>query len=110
MKYISHIHFNGLIKHATKELDSQIIESLSRDIEKVLKKYNISYQGYEMLTLHKDKYSITSCEKCKNLMINRDKNPIGIEEECFFNMLYNGGSVEERQLCEMCLPEDHRWA
>ena len=110
MNNISHIHFNDLTEHTTKELDPQKIELLSRDIKKILEKYDIPYQGYEILTLNKNKYSITSCEKCKNLMINRDENPIGIEEECFFSMLYDGGLVEERQLCEMCLPEDHRWA
>jgi len=110
MHYISHITFNGLIEHSTKELDSKTIELLSRDIQKILGKYGISYQGYEMLTLNKNKYSITECEKCKNLMINRNENPIGIEEECFFGTLHNGGSVEGKQLCEMCLPDDHRWA
>ncbi|BAF72256.1 hypothetical protein [Sulfurovum sp. NBC37-1] len=112
MKYISNVIFDISFESDTSTIQQNELNNLLEDLEKILLKYNINSNNteYRTLTLNKEKYSITQCDKCAAYMINRDKNPIGLEEECFFSFVYNGGSFEGQELCEMCLPETHRWA
>jgi hypothetical protein len=78
-------------------------------IKTVFKKYNITFEEYETMCINKKKYSIEKCTQCGNITINRDTNPLGIEEKCFFNFVYDGGIFNHQLLCEMCLPSEHRW-
>ena len=108
-EYIADIKFNGILE--AEELNEDSIENLCAEIKILLKKYNITFNHYEFMSINKNKYSISKCEKCENLTCNRDKNPLGLgtDLECFFTNIYDGGIFDTQLFCEMCLPSGHRW-
>ena len=108
-EYIAEIKFNGTLE--AEELNDDNIENLSAEIKTLFKKYNITFNHYEFISINKKKYSIDKCEKCGNYTCDRDKNPLGLgaDLECFFTYIYDGGIFDTQLLCEMCLPSEHRW-
>lgn len=91
----------------------QKYEKLHHEMIELFEKYDVqmaesctSYYGVE-------KYSIEHCESCQKLMINRDKNPAGFGNSEFVEdakfTIINGGILDGKNLCEECLPINHRW-
>jgi len=109
-KYLMALKFNCNSSY----LDDTTMNSLSKDLTKLCKKYNIEFKSHESMALRKEKYSICTCDSCNNWMINRDKNPCGLNDASSKNdfefLLYDGGVYNNQILCEDCLPALHRWS
>ncbi|MDO3722828.1 hypothetical protein QVZ43_13980 [Marinobacter sp. chi1] len=97
------------------EFESDVLddryEALREDLVALLDKHGFEYQSAETSFLGFSKYSLVRCQQCGNYMTDRHENPAGLEgvsehEE----LVYQGATHEGNQLCEMCLPEGHRWA
>lgn len=113
-EWITDVMFSGVIESQEKDDEDleETLDEMSDEIEKVFQKYNIEYRYYELMMIDSNRYSIGKCEECGNFMVNRDKNPAGIEEylECYFECVYDGGESNNQLLCENCLPLEHRWS
>ena len=89
------------------------LEALENELEKVFNQFGlVKAEGYTTF-YGLEKYSITNCENCGHLMVNRDKNPVGfsgnqLAQELEY-VLYDGGEHAGKVLCEECLPFTHRW-
>ena len=89
------------------------LESLDQKLKDLLNKYGLEVAETHTTFLGLEKYSISKCEKCGHLMVNRDKNPLGfsgneLAQEIDY-VIYNGGEQNGQLLCEECLPFSHRW-
>ncbi len=95
------------------EIDSDTLDGLVEDILPIFKKYGFTFQSSECITLGMDKFSIQECAKCSKLFSNRDLNPAGLDQDYVFeSVVYaicDGGTYNEQNLCEECLPLTHRW-
>ncbi len=94
------------------ELDSRF-ENFGKELDELFQKYGMKFADSYTTFYGLEKYSICNCEKCNQLMVNRDKNPAGFGKleissdiEC---AIYDGGELDGKVLCEECLPDTHRW-
>jgi hypothetical protein len=88
------------------------LEELQAALNKVLKEHNVSGEfGYSTF-LNTEKHSICDCNKCNHVMVNRDKNPVGVSDnDKDINwVILDGGEYKGAFLCEECLPVTHRWS
>jgi len=92
------------------------MERLDAEIAELLNKYDLKLISYAMRFIQLEKMSVSHCEKCENIMINRDKNPTGFSSGDATNfyadldfVIYDGGTHEGKNLCMECLPTSHRW-
>ena len=106
------------------ELDSSDIDDLSfeemlekfdGELSELLNKYGISLGETFTTFLPMKKMSVSYCEQCSNLFMNRDQNPAGFdgsevyEDRDLEYVIFNGGTHNGKNLCEECLPIEHRW-
>ena len=106
------------------ELDSSEINDLSyeKNLEKfdeelllLIEKYGIKFGESITRFLPMKKMSVMYCEQCNHLFMNRDQNPAGFDGDEMFQddgleyVILNGGTHDEKNLCEECLPVEHRW-
>ena len=90
---------------------------LDDEIKKLFEKYDLNYISQDMRFINLKKMSVGKCDQCKNLMLNRDKNParfnkedLWIDLDCDYNfVIWDGGTYEGKDLCMECLPVEHRW-
>ena len=98
------------------EFDTKL-ERLDDEIKKLFEKYDLNYISQDMRFINLKKMSVGKCDQCKNLMLNRDKNParfnkedLWIDLDCDYNfVIWDGGTYEGKDLCMECLPVEHRW-
>ena len=98
------------------EFDTKL-EMLDDEIKKLFEKYDLNYISQDMRFINLKKMSVGKCDQCKNLMLNRDKNParfnkedLWIDLDCDYNcVIWDGGTHEGKNLCMECLPIEHRW-
>lgn len=98
------------------EFDTKL-EMLDDEIKKLFEKYDLNYISQDMRFINLKKMSVGKCDQCKNLMLNRDKNParfnkedLWIDLDCDYNfVIWDGGTYEGKDLCMECLPVEHRW-
>lgn len=101
----------------SNEIEGNVIDAemdqFDVELRVLLEKYNLALIHHETRFIPMDKMSVCHCSKCNNWMINRDKNPTGFDERETFNdleyVIYDGGTYEDKELCEECLPISHRW-
>lgn len=82
-----------------------------------MEKYGLNYISQDMRFINLQKMSVGQCNQCKNLMLNRDKNParfnkedLWIDLDCDYNcVIWEGGTHNGKDLCMECLPIGHRW-
>lgn len=98
------------------EFDAKL-EELDSEIKILYEKYGLNYISQDTRFINLKKMSVGECDQCKNLMLNRDKNPtrfnkedlwIDLDTDCNF-VIFDGGTFEGKNLCMECLPIDHRW-
>ena len=93
------------------DVPCQKFEGMREDLVKLLKKHGFEYQGAETWLLGMQKYSVFKCQECGHYMVDRNKNPAGIESASEHDaVIYNGAAIEGKYLCEQCLPRGHRWS
>jgi len=89
------------------------LDNFRIEIRELLKKYDMELGESWTTFFGLEKFSITNCEKCDQLMMNRDKNPAGLNDSelnADINMvILDGGESDNKLLCEECLPFTHRW-
>ena len=98
------------------EFDTKL-EMLDDEIKKLFEKYDLNYISQDMRFINLKKMSVGKCDQCKNLILNRDKNParfnkedLWIDLDCDYNfVIWDGGTYEGKDLCMECLPVEHRW-
>jgi len=94
-------------------VSSEQIESLDKELDELFKKYNMTLLEHDTRFIPIEKMSLSYCEKCNHLMINRDKNPTKFDGDEFYSdlgfIILNGGTDNGMDLCEECLPISHRW-
>jgi hypothetical protein len=110
-KNFSYFYTNS-IEIASGGFDDKL-EALDLEMKALLKKYGIE-GGLGHTTFYGlEKYSICNCEQCGHLMVNRDQNPAGFSGNELVAeieyLIYDGGELEGKKLCEECLPFTHRW-
>ncbi|MCX4030521.1 hypothetical protein H0A36_26975 [Endozoicomonas sp. SM1973] len=95
------------------DIDYDAVDSLREELRPIIEKHGFNLSLTETFSLGLEKLSITSCEKCEQLFVNRDFNPCGLDKdyvpEDIDVIIYDGGTFEGKQLCELCLPHSHRW-
>lgn len=93
------------------------LEQLDEELKVLLEKYGLNYISQDMRYINLQKMSVGQCNQCKNLMLNRDKNParfnkedLWIDLDCDYNcVIWEGGTHNGKDLCMECLPIEHRW-
>ncbi|NOU22525.1 MAG: hypothetical protein HOO93_12225 [Methyloglobulus sp.] len=92
------------------------MEKLDVEVAELLSKYDLKLISQATRFIQLEKMSVSLCEKCENLMINRDKNPAGFSSGDAINfyadldfVIFDGGTHEGKNLCMECLPISHRW-
>ncbi|MGR3977877.1 hypothetical protein FW754_09415 [Acinetobacter sp. 1207_04] len=93
------------------------LEQLDEELKVLLEKYGLNYISQDMRYINLQKMSVGQCNQCKNLMLNRDKNParfnkedLWIDLDCDYNcVIWEGGTHNGKDLCMECLPKEHRW-
>jgi hypothetical protein len=89
------------------------IEKFDEEFHELLKKYGFTSLAHETRFIPIEKMSLCYCEKCNELMVNRDKNPTRFDRDEFYNdlayIILDGGIHEGKELCQECLPVTHRW-
>jgi hypothetical protein len=88
------------------------LENLRQELGTLLKKHGIELAETHTTFYGLEKLSICNCEKCGQLMINRDKNPAGFNtppDADIELVIIDGGEHEGKLLCMECLPIAHRW-
>ncbi len=89
------------------------LEQLDEELRTVYEKYGLSMLQHEGRFIPLEKMAAGYCEKCGSLMINRDKNPARFDGDPLYSdlayIVLDGGNYEGQQLCEECLPIEHRW-
>ena len=105
----------------SEDIDSgsfdQNLEALDAEIKLLLEKYGLKLINQDTRFVPMAKLSAKKCDRCDNLMINRDKNPAGFNREQLwvdldsdYNfVIWDGGTHEGEELCMECLPIEHRW-
>lgn len=95
------------------DIDSDALDALIDEIEPIVKKHGFSLSTNETISLNLQKFSIQNCSSCDKLMVNRDLNPVGLDKDYVFDnldyLILDGGSHDNKSLCEECLPLTHRW-
>lgn len=114
MRYMTFMKHVSMLETTTEDgLDDEKMERLFDDLKVVFKKYNVTLSHCEAAPFPMAKFSMTRCEDCSQLMINRDKNPMKFGPSDHFNdsdsLCFDGGTHSGRELCEDCLPTSHRW-
>ncbi|PLX97548.1 MAG: hypothetical protein C0622_12800 [Desulfuromonas sp.] len=89
------------------------LEEFDNELKQLTQKFGIQLACSHTAFFGIEKYAITNCSKCGQLMINRDKNPTGFDgieltAELEY-VIHDGGEYDGRVLCEDCLPLTHRW-
>ncbi|MBV1889301.1 MAG: hypothetical protein KUG67_03550 [Proteobacteria bacterium] len=111
-KYLAVTKINCLSHYTKEEAEGDAYfekwDKLAVELKALLKKYDIDFVEHETQFLNKKKNSLCQCDECKRWMTDREKNPVGMNSE-HPTLIYNGASYKGKNLCEMCLPEDHRW-
>ena len=89
------------------------MEKLNEELRELLNKYDVTLLEHETCFIPMDKMSLCYCDKCNNLMINRDKNPARFDGNKSYSdltfVILDGGTHNDMDLCEECLPITHRW-
>nr|WP_154958420.1 hypothetical protein [Paenibacillus xylanexedens] len=85
-----------------KEMGDQLIPELENEIT-VMGNLKLDWQSSSTILLDPETMNCGRCSKCNSWVTDREK-PDHIDE------LNNGAVVDDRLLCDECLPEDHRWA
>ncbi len=89
------------------------LDQFDEEFRELLKKYDLSWISLKGLFIPMEKMSVFHCGQCKNLMINRDLNPAGFDDNNLFDdldlVIYDGGTFEGKNLCQECFPTSHRW-
>jgi len=105
----------------SEDIDSgsfdQNLEALDEELKSLLEKYGLKLINQDTRFVPMAKLSAKKCDRCDNLMINRDKNPAGFNREQLwvdldadYNfVIWDGGTHEGEELCMECLPIEHRW-
>jgi|GEM_PF-1761630 len=105
----------------SEDIDSgsfdQNLEALDEELKSLLEKYGLKLINQDTRFVPMVKLSAKKCDRCDNLMINRDKNPAGFNREQLwvdldadYNfVIWDGGTHEGEELCMECLPIEHRW-
>ena len=97
------------------EIDTDAIDALFDELKPIIEKHGFSATNpqIETITLGMEKFSIFKCEACSQLLVNRDLNPAGLDQDYAFDTLsyvvLDGGTHEGKNICEECLPITHRW-
>ena len=95
------------------DIDEHAVDALREELLPIIEKHGFSLSRAETFSLGLERYSIGNCGKCAQLFVNRDVNPCGIDKEYVPEdvamIIYDGGSHDGQQLCELCLPHNHRW-
>ena len=111
MKHLS--VFETATEDIVSKFDDEKMERLFNELKTVFSKYDIKLSHYEATFLPMKKLSMCRCEDCSQLMINRDINPTKFGgsdhfEDCD-SLCLDGGTHDGSELCEECLPINHRW-
>ncbi len=116
MKQLGLSKIFGYYYTSSEELEGDALdlkfEGFSQELEQLFKKYGMKFTDSYTTFYGLEKHSISNCQKCNRLMVNRDKNPLGLSEnptDETGHVVYDGGEVEGKILCEECLPHIHRW-
>ena len=95
------------------DIDDEALSNLSEELRLVIEKHGFELITTETYSLELEKFSISKCESCDQLFVNRDINPMGLDKdyvpEDINVIIYDGGHHEGKGLCESCLPHTHRW-
>ncbi|WP_299615763.1 hypothetical protein [uncultured Tateyamaria sp.] len=117
MRYMTFMKHLSMFETTTEEvedgLNDEKMERLFDELKAVFSKYNVTLSHWEAAPFPMAKLSMTRCEECSQLMINRDKNPTKFGPSDHFedsdSLCLDGGTNNGRELCEECLPTSHRW-
>jgi hypothetical protein len=112
-------HYSYFITNTSEIKDcvfDEKMDSLDAEITELFSKYDLKLISHITRFIQLEKMSVSLCEKCENLMVNRDKNParFGSGDDTSFYadldfVIYDGGTHEGKNLCMECLPISHRW-
>jgi hypothetical protein len=116
MKYLGLSKIFSYYEVTSEELDDDALEqrfdNFRKELVELFDKHGVKFADSYTAFYGMEKYSICNCQKCNQLMLNRDKNPAGFSEHPSDEtglVVYDGGESEGRILCEECLPATHRW-
>lgn len=94
------------------EIDDNL-QDLFDEISSIAPKYGLTLEYQTTIAIGLEKYAIQSCDECNQRMLNRSLNPVGFDQEEYFNemesIIYDGAEHDGKNLCAGCLPETHRW-
>ncbi|WP_308722223.1 hypothetical protein [Paenibacillus polysaccharolyticus] len=85
-----------------KEIGDNLIPELENEIT-VRQNLKLKWESSSTILLDSEGMNCGRCSKCNSWVTDREK-PDHIDE------LNNGAVVDDRLLCDECLPEEHRWA
>ena len=95
------------------DIDTDAIDALMDEINPILEKHGFMSSMSETFSIGIVKNSIYECEDCGQIFVNRDENPAGLDKDYLPEdiniIIYDGGSHDGKQICELCLPHTHRW-
>lgn len=95
------------------DIDQGAIDELWNEIRPIVEKAGFKLSLAETYSLGMERLSIINCEECGQVCVDRDSNPIGLDQEYvpedLNTQIYDGGKSDGRKLCELCLPTTHRW-
>lgn len=111
-KYLALTRISCFEHYSNEEVDDNTYSakwaSLQQEIKSLLEKYDSQFVSHETIFVNKTKQSVCQCDECGHWLIDRERNPAGIDNNCG-DQIHNGATHQGKNLCEMCLPGDHRW-
>jgi len=83
----------------------KISDSLSSDriLSVMDKRFDLQWNGTSCLILNSTNFNSGKCSNCGQWTTDREKRD-AIEGLC------NGATVDDKLLCDECLPSNHRWS
>jgi len=121
MKQLAIRRLYSYFETSSEDIDSsafdESLEALDEELKELLEKYGLKLITHDTRFIPMEKMSARKCDRCENIMINRDKNPSRFNKEDmwidldsdFNGVIWDGGTYEGQELCMECLPIEHRW-